>query len=87
MIDVYLIIIAIIGFILYKYKLLHSIKQLLFILPIITMYLKKDNISKLLHKSNNNYKLVVFRSNKHIYGQILDTNKGITLFSSSSFYY
>ena len=45
---------------------------------------KKTRIKNKLNKSNNNYKLVVFRSNKHIYGQILDTNKGITLFSSSS---
>ena len=45
---------------------------------------KKNRIKNKLNKSNNQYKLVVFRSNKHIYGQVLDTDKGITVFSSSS---
>jgi large subunit ribosomal protein L18 len=29
-------------------------------------------------------RLVIFKSNKHIYGQLLDDNKNVTLFSSSS---
>ena len=45
---------------------------------------KKSRIKNKLRKSNNDYRLVLFRSNKHICGQVLDTNKGITLFSSSS---
>ena len=45
---------------------------------------KKTRIKNKLKKSNNKYRLVVFRSNKHIYGQVLDTDKGTTLFSSSS---
>ena len=45
---------------------------------------KKTRIKNKLNKSNNQYRLVVFRSNKHIYGQVLDISKGITLFSSSS---
>ena len=45
---------------------------------------KKNRIKNKLNKSNNQYKLVVFRSNKHIYGQLLDTDKGVTVFSSSS---
>ena len=45
---------------------------------------KKTRIKYKLIKSKINYKLVIFRSNKHIYGQVLDVNKGITIISSSS---
>ena len=45
---------------------------------------KKTRIKYKLIKSKINYKLVVFRSNKHIYGQVLNVNKGTTIISSSS---
>lgn len=35
-------------------------------------------------KKSINLRLSVFRSNKHIYGQLIDDTKGITLLSSSS---
>ena len=45
---------------------------------------KKARIKNKLRKSGNAFRLIIFRSNKHIYGQVLDTEKGLTLFSSSS---
>ena len=45
---------------------------------------KKRRTKKRINLSTINYKVVVFRSNKHIYGQVLDTEKGSILFSSSS---
>ena len=35
-------------------------------------------------KKSDNLRLSVFRSNKHIYGQLIDDSKGVTLLSSSS---
>ena len=58
MIDIYLIVFLIIGFIVYKNNILNKIgfkniiNHLWFIIPIITMYLEKDSISKLLHYPN-----------------------------------
>jgi len=37
-----------------------------------------------LRKSNSSHRLIVFRSNKHIYGQVLDVDKGNIILSSSS---
>ena len=45
---------------------------------------KKTRIKNKLRKSGITFRLIIFRSNKHIYGQILDIEKGITLLSSSS---
>jgi len=45
---------------------------------------KKTRMKNKLRKSNNNHRLVVFRSNKHIYGQVLDVEKGSIVVSSSS---
>ena len=45
---------------------------------------KKTRIKNKLKLSGNLHRLVIFRSNKHIYGQILDIEKGTTLLSSSS---
>ena len=51
---------------------------------------KKTNWLKKRARIKNNLnlgkypRLVVFRSNKHIYGQVLDVNKGTTIISSSS---
>ena len=45
---------------------------------------KRSRIKNKLKNSGNIFRLVIFRSNKHIYGQVLDYSKGITLFSSSS---
>ena len=45
---------------------------------------KKNRLKYKINKTNNLHKLVIFRSNKHIYGQIIDLEKGITIFSSSS---
>jgi len=64
MIDVYIILIGITIFILYQYnylslnylksfKWLNLCKNIWFILPIITMYLEKDSISKIIYKSND----------------------------------
>ena len=50
-------------------------------------YIKKKlkrsryNLSK---KSNSNFRLSVFRSNKHIYAQLIDDSTHKTLYSSSS---
>ena len=48
-------------------------------------YLKKKLRSKKSLGNLGKYpRLVVFKSNKHIYGQLLDDNKNTTIFSSSS---
>ena len=59
MIDVYIILIVITLFILYKcnmisfnIKWINLCKNIWFILPLITMYLEKDSISKIMHNSN-----------------------------------
>jgi 5-methylcytosine-specific restriction enzyme A len=64
MIDVYIILVGITLFILYQckylslnylksFKWLNLCKNIWFIVPIITMYLEKDSISKFMHNSNN----------------------------------
>ncbi len=45
---------------------------------------KKARTKKSLGVLGNYYRLVVFKSNKHIYGQLVDDNKNVTLLSSSS---
>ena len=45
---------------------------------------KKRNRKALKAKSNGKLRLTVFRSSKHIYGQIIDDNEGLTLASASS---
>lgn len=45
---------------------------------------KKTRLKNKLRKSNNQHRLVIFRSNKHIYGQVLDVDKGTIVLSSSS---
>ena len=48
-------------------------------------YLKKKlRTKKSLGNLGKYPRLVVFKSNRHIYGQLLDDNKNITIFSSSS---
>ena len=45
---------------------------------------KKRNRKALKIKAFGKLRLTVFRSGKHIYGQIIDDNKGITVASASS---
>ncbi len=45
---------------------------------------KKSRLKNKLRKSNNPHRLIVFRSNKHIYGQVLDVESGNIVLSSSS---
>ncbi len=45
---------------------------------------KKTRLKNKLRKSNNKHRLVIFRSNKHIYGQVLDVENGNIILSSSS---
>ena len=45
---------------------------------------KKTRMKNKLRKSNNSHRLIVFRSNKHIYGQVLNVEKGGIVLSSSS---
>ena len=45
---------------------------------------KKTRTKKSLGVLGSFYRLVVFKSNKHIYGQLVDDNKNVTLLSSSS---
>lgn len=45
---------------------------------------KKRRTKKKIKLSTVNHKVVVFRSNKHIYGQLIDVENGKTLTSSSS---
>lgn len=48
-------------------------------------YLKKKlRTKKSLGNLGKYPRLVVFKSNRHIYGQLIDDNKNLTLFSSSS---
>tara|TARA_B100000965_G_scaffold241722_1_gene202805 strand:+ start:649 stop:1020 length:372 start_codon:yes stop_codon:yes gene_type:complete len=45
---------------------------------------KKSRTKKSLGVLGKYLRLVVFKSNKHIYGQLIDDNKNITVLSSSS---
>ena len=45
---------------------------------------KKRNRASLRKKSIGKLRLSVYKSSKHIYGQIIDDNEGITLTSASS---
>lgn len=45
---------------------------------------KKNRLKYKINKTGNSHKLVIFRSNKHIYGQIINIDKGLTVVSSSS---
>tara|TARA_B100000683_G_scaffold217228_1_gene213114 strand:- start:125 stop:478 length:354 start_codon:yes stop_codon:yes gene_type:complete len=45
---------------------------------------KRADRTRLKLKKSENLRLSVFRSNKHIYGQLIDDSKGLTLVSSSS---
>ena len=45
---------------------------------------KKRNRKALKAKSYGKLRLTVFRSSKHIYGQIIDDNEGLTVASASS---
>ncbi|MGQ9619573.1 MAG: 50S ribosomal protein L18 [Bacteroidales bacterium] len=44
----------------------------------------RKRIRKKIHGSNEKPRLSVFRSNRHIYAQIIDDNKGVTLVSACS---
>ena len=79
MIDVYIIIVGVILFIVYqcnfislKYlksiEWMNLIKNIWFILPIITMYLEKDSISKIMYKSkkSSQYKRNLSETNKKV---------------------
>ena len=45
---------------------------------------KKNRLKYKIRKTTNLHKLVVFRSSKHIYGQIINLEKGLTVLSCSS---
>ena len=45
---------------------------------------KKNRLKYKIKKTTNIYKLVIFRSSKHIYGQIVNLEKGLTVLSCSS---
>ena len=45
---------------------------------------KKTRMKNKLRKSNNGHRLIIFRSNRHIYGQVLDVEKGAIVLSCSS---
>ena len=45
---------------------------------------KRSRVKNNLNLKGDYPRLVIFRSNKHIYGQIIDDNKSVTLLSSSS---
>ena len=45
---------------------------------------RSEKIRYKLKKVSNRNRLTVFKSNSHIYAQLIDDNKGITLASSSS---
>ena len=45
---------------------------------------KKIRTKKSLGVLGNLYRLIVFKSNKHIYGQLVDDNNNVTILSSSS---
>ena len=45
---------------------------------------KKSRLKYKISQTTNDHKLVVFRSNKHIYGQVVNINDGVTIVSASS---
>ncbi len=45
---------------------------------------RKDRVRYKNKKISNRKRLTVFRSNNHLYAQLIDDNKGVTLASSSS---
>ncbi len=45
---------------------------------------KRNRLKYKISKSGNTHKLVIFRSSKHIYGQVVNIEKGLTILSSSS---
>ncbi len=45
---------------------------------------KKSRLKYKISQTTNEHKLVIFRSNKHIYGQVVNINDGITIVSASS---
>ena len=45
---------------------------------------KRNRLKYKIGNTNNEHKLVIFRSNKHIYGQVINIEKGLTIISSSS---
>ena len=45
---------------------------------------KKNRLKYKIRKTTNVHKLVVFRSSKHIYGQVVHVEKGLTVLSCSS---
>ena len=62
MLDIYIILTCIILFIVYQYRyflikcnFINLCKYIWFILPIITMYLDKNTISKIIYDNTNNY--------------------------------
>ena len=48
------------------------------------MKLRKEKIRYKLKKISNRNRLSIFKSNSHIYAQLIDDKKGITIASSSS---
>ena len=45
---------------------------------------KKNRLKYKIRKTTNLHKLVIFRSSKHIYGQVIHIEKGLTVLSCSS---
>tara|TARA_B100001123_G_scaffold249565_1_gene278599 strand:+ start:376 stop:735 length:360 start_codon:yes stop_codon:yes gene_type:complete len=45
---------------------------------------KKNRLKNKLRKSSHAHRLIIFRSNKHIYGQVLNVENGQIVLSSSS---
>ena len=43
---------------------------------------KRNRLKYKIGNTNNEHKLVIFRSNKHIYGQVINIEKGLTVISS-----
>ena len=83
MIDIYILLCVLFLFILYQCNLIPSnlipsikwmnlFKNLWFILPILTMYLEKDSISKLFYNSNKKY-----TSNKVLRSRLNETKKKV----------
>ena len=72
MIDIYIILFLIVGFIVYKTNLIpkigfkNVINNLWYIIPIITMYLEKDSISKLLYSPNKKIKRNITSTTKKV---------------------
>ena len=82
MIDVYIILVGISVFILYQcnyislnylksFKWINLCKNIWFILPIITMYLEQDSISKFMHNSKN------FNNSKNSKRKLSETTKKV----------